>query len=464
MAYGGSAMRALGVAWAVLAGTVVGCGEDDSEVGPPSQDEKRQASGGQDVVALIRLLRSFKTDQVEAAQRRLVGIGDAAVPALLQAVREGDPVGNEKICKTLGLIGGPAAAGLAKILESDAERHVKMSAAGGLGWAGEEGAAVASRLLGSPQEDLRYWGSMIVSMRESDLGAAVPAMTKALHDSSAVVRHQCALALGGMGDAAQKAVPALVRVLGSKDLELRRKATASLAVLEVGPEHLRAVLQILNATEDETTRVSACKILERMGPKGREALPSLRKMLEHLDERTRVAAARAVWHVGGDPGPVVAPLIASLEGEDSRFSALATLAEIGPAAKAAVPTVLLGLRHEWSEIRAEAAFALGCIGVTSKEIVDALRLALQDDDVPTRVAAATALWKLLRDGKEVVPTLVEVARGQSWPYAQAEVARLLGEIGSRDPAVIAALDQLSKHREPEPREAARDALRILRRR
>ena len=80
--------------------------------------------------------------------------------------------------------------------------------------------------------------------------------------------------------------------------------------------------------------------------------------------------------------------------EQRREAIAATLAEIGPDAKEAVPALAAALTSPEVEVRGRAAFALSEIGPAAKSAVADLAKLLKDDDADVRKAAALALGKL----------------------------------------------------------------------
>ena len=71
---------------------------------------------------------------------------------------------------------------------------------------------------------------------------------------------------------------------------------------------------------------------------------------------------------------VVRDLIGRLRQDDSetKISAIDTLADLGPAAKSAVPALTAALAHQDASVRHHAARALGSIGPDASSAIDAL--------------------------------------------------------------------------------------------
>jgi HEAT repeat protein len=167
--------------------------------------------------------------------------------------------------------------------------------------------------------------------------------------------------------------------------------------------------------------------LSHLGPR---AVPTLVRALE--DKRWWVRAYSA-WALGG----------------------------IGPAAKDAVPALVLSLKND-SDGREFYAKALGQIGPAASAAVPELILALEDSDVRVRKQSARALGKIGPTTKEVIPALIAaLSRGgydDIYGSLAADAAWALGEIG---PAAEDAIPELTRHLKDfwEPNKlAARNAL------
>jgi len=89
---------------------------------------------------------------------------------------------------------------------------------------------------------------------------------------------------------------------------------------------------------------------------------------------------------------------------EQRLMAAWALAEIGPAAAAAVPELIKALEDQDESLRMYSAYALGAIGQATDAVRDALQKALKDPDEQVREQAAWALEQLAAAGEEA-PTV-----------------------------------------------------------
>jgi HEAT repeat protein len=199
----------------------------------------------------------------------------------------------------------------------------------------------------------------------------------------------------------------------------------------------------------------------------------------------RMAAARYLGALRAAAAPAVPELIRLLERRnfEADEAAAEALGQIGPAARAAVPALLGALAHGGWSLRNKAAAALGQIGVTTAELPELLRLLRLDisnavylafKGAPPEVVpelsvlvassdpvgarnAAFALGALGPRAAAAIPALIAALRHNAAAVRDAAV-RALGEIGSRDDAVAAALRERLNDPEEQVRLAARTVL------
>jgi len=101
------------------------------------------------------------------------------------------------------------------------------------------------------------------------------------------------------------------------------------------------------------------------------------------------------------------------EGQTSEVKLAAeTLGAIGPAAKAAIPTLVVALRREDEDVRSAAALSLAKVGGGSKRVIsallEALLKALRNEESDMCIKTARALGAIGPAAEAGVPTLVKV--------------------------------------------------------
>lgn len=332
-------------------------------------------------------------------------------------------------------------------------------------------AALAGGASGEPSSEAKPLGDWIEALEHTDaqmrveaLGAigklgpeaeaAVPAMIERLGDADPSVRGAAARALGALGPAARSAVPSLVKALADKDYVVTVKdekqlyqpvwLVVSSALGDIGPA---ALADLIAALEHENTqvRVGAAGALHRIGPKARDAVDPLVKMLKEDEPRTCRAAIYGLMGIGREAKGAVPALTEALTHEDfhTQYWACRALREIGPEASEAVPALLRLLTEGVPSVRRHAAQALGGIGpAIGDKAVDALARALKDPLEPVREDAVIALGQLGPFAKSAAPAIEEtLAAGPL--AARFPAARALWLVtGETELAVDVLIDQL----------------------
>jgi HEAT repeat protein len=134
------------------------------------------------------------------------------------------------------------------------------------------------------------------------------------------------------------------------------------------------------------------------------------------------------------------------------------LAEIGPAAKAAVPELVACLTSDTRYVVTSSAKALGKIDPDADSAVPALTNLLRStNDHYTRVCIARALWRINRSS-ESLPVLHDALVNSRDFMALSEAAEACGEMGPRAAGSAALLQPLLKDSDAFVRRAASEAL------
>jgi HEAT repeat protein len=154
-------------------------------------------------------------------------------------------------------------------------------------------------------------------------GSAVPELIVAGHHPEADLRRIAIRSLGAMGPEARGAVPFLTEVLADNTPGLRREAVIALG--KIGPAAKDAVPSLINlVTKGQTfspfsqmlpglegvrraaefeESLAAVEALAEIGPAAREAVPSISRLLRHPVAWVRVQAAEALARIGREPSP-----------------------------------------------------------------------------------------------------------------------------------------------------------------
>lgn len=271
-----------------------------------AQEKKEPSYDGKPLGEWLKLLRSPKVEERKKAVAVLVlnigPEGKAAVPALIEALKDGDKDVRSFAAEALGGIGkeaGPAAPALVEALK-DKEPGVRGSAAGALFALGPEAkGAVPALIVAFKDKDpgLRASAAWVLGGIGKQARPAIPVLIEALKDKEASVRARAAEALYEMGPEAKAAVPALTEALKDKDPATRAGSAGSLG--SIGPEAKGAVPALIEALKDEEVDVRriAARALGKIGPGAQAALPALKEALKEKTRDVRQAAAWALFAI-----------------------------------------------------------------------------------------------------------------------------------------------------------------------
>jgi len=240
----------------------------------------------------------------------------------------------------------------------------------------------------APDQVLRL--AAIQKIRNYGTGAekAIPALIRVLAmDSSDENRSEAAAALGNLH--AVSTVPPLRRALRDSSRRVRRAAAD--AIGQIGSPALSAVPDLLHAMAvgDSDFLEKASGVFEQLGSGAvpsilREIRPQARKEDDLLE-----AALNALAGVGPAAVPQLRAALA-LGGDRATVSAGA-LGAYGEASAAAVPELTKALRSADPQLRWMAARALGDIGPAARDALSSLRRLENDPNETVRNLAAEAI-------------------------------------------------------------------------
>jgi HEAT repeat protein len=198
---------------------------------------------------------------------------------------------------------------------------------------------------------------------------AVAALAKASWDENPDVQCAAAEALGRIGPAASQVVAPLVALLRSRqDSGVHSSAAEALGL--IGPRASSAVGVLLEKLKDHDSlvRAHAALALWRIDRK-RDGLAVALAGLSDRGYRTRITAAEALWSLKSDPQAISALLAALADADrhdhpnpaNARYMAARALGRIGPPARAAAPALRHLLDEEDDFLRATAEAALKAV-------------------------------------------------------------------------------------------------------
>ncbi len=390
--------------------------------------------------------------------------GPKVIGPLLEGLKSQDAEVRRRAAEGVALVGPSAKETvpvLVDLLKDRDHAPVRTAAANALGSMGAEAKPALPALrqaLHDDQSSVRYQAAVALLRLAPTAGTSGPADANAepiavlvalLKDKAVAPRAQ-----GALLSQASAAVPALVRALQDKNLDLRRGALATLGLM--GPAVKAAALPaVTNALSDPepAIRLAAADTvlkLERLDPAViRKTLPVWSEALKAKDVGERRQAIRGLQRYVVAAGrakqlnwaEILPTALAALNDSDRGvvFTADMLLASLTAKDKAALPALLKVVRDGGNRNRWRVAKILARFGPDAKEAVPALVEILKGVENPGRVDAARALGAIGRGDKAVTDALAAVFRDKGDPQVRAAVAEALGEMGDAARAALPAL-------------------------
>ena len=206
---------------------------------------------------------------------------------------------------------------------------------------------------------------------------AVEALREALKNDQTKIRQSAAETLMSLGSDAEVVLPALIdAALHDQDRDVRVYALASLG--QIGPGASQAVeplLDLLRHEQDPHIILSAIRALGQIGPGARAAIPLLTPMLKEPRHNAWMFAAQALGRIGPEAREealiAIPALIECLKTDQhpaGRRTAATFLAEMGPAARQAVPALKAATQDPAQEVRRAAVETLKVLNGTTNRV------------------------------------------------------------------------------------------------
>ncbi len=250
--------------------------------------------------------------------------------------------------------------------------------------------------------------------------------------------------------------------------DVQSRAFAELDTLNalslIAPEYVLQLAELLKHPRDEV-RVSALKVLAKIGEPAAEFLPQIGALLVHKEPDVRAPAVAAIGQLGkGREDVYLSPLVLLLDDYDRsvRMAAVRALAKLDPEGQSYLPLIETRLKSPTAEIRAEGVLMLEELGEIAEAYVPNIVKLLDDSDPNVRRNAVTVLGRLgIPDAQAIAQIAtrlddrqwrVRVAAAQSLcrmsPASLEYIPRILALLDDDDEnvraAVIAALGTLRR--------------------
>jgi HEAT repeat protein len=297
----------------------------------------------------------------------------------------------------------------------------------------------------------------------------LPFLEPRLKSTKALDRRQALYILGCTGQGAEEVVPLLCAALKCPDAYERGLAIQSLGWL--GPRAgaaVPALIEVLrwhDTTNQPPVRLerSAAGALGKIGSAAAPALSLVQALFEkETDWRGRCLLATALCRLDGGQTNALAFLTNSLtthQPVSDRWVAAWHLGDIGPSAKAAVPSLLAALDVTNDTLFSQVPGALKKLGVPAEAFLPRMRKQLRSQNETTRVNAAARVSEMAPADHEALLVLMDhVSRRTAFQDFAIEA---LARAGPPAAEAIPVLRQVAEHGAKPEREAARRALRRI---
>ena len=262
---------------------------------------------------------------------------------------------------------------------------------------------VQQRELAEPTLRIIFYGAL--GKFGPEAREAVPLVVGGLNHPDAKVRYSAATALGKLGPAAGQAIPQLIAALKDN---------------EIGPtEEPRG--------RDRTVAAAAATALINIGPRGDEFMEQLVALFGDSNKATTVNAGNVLAALGLPAVPYLSAALADKNPTVGVESAK-ILGRIGPSAREAIPLLVPALSAPDWKLRESATEALGKIRVGGTEVITALTARLQDERESVGIAAAVALKDLGLAAVDAVPSLCNAIRNKDSALRDKELDALISII------------------------------------
>lgn len=302
---------------------------------------------------------------------------------------------------------------------------------------------------------------------------AIDSILPMLSDPARNVRNEAALVLMRLGAAAPSALPALVKALPDGDRDFAeaaaeavyrigtREAVASLfdlsgrpaaedrpapeiareVLLRLGPRASVILPEVLATLDNPKRRAFAAKLIGRIGPEARGAIPELARALRVEDPWTQPMAVGALEQIGSESTPVLEEALIQ-PNPTVRLLAAGALLRLDRTNPRAMPLILKYLEFEDDDVRRAAIREVGRIGEAAADAVPALAREVSEkrwgDD-----EAVEALGQLGPAAREGVPALLTVIESSTDHLLFASALRALSRIGLGDKRLMPRFRELA---------------------
>ena len=311
----------------------------------------------------------------------LTSLGEQAVPDLVEALTNHEPLVSGIAEDILVKIGEPAVVFLTEALVEDTD-EIRENSGAVLVRIGPPAIEGLSRILENEDPQARHLALELLSM----IGApATEVISEVTGHEDAQLRKKAVLILANIGE--KRSLETIIHALNDKDADVVNAAKESL--VRIGAASVSLLVLRLG---DNDTWLEAGMMLSAIGL---PALESLAEALQGDSERTRRAAAWALGEIGEDSLMILGQALQKGSRVTKRAAAMA-LVKIG---EQSLPVLIDALKDGNEDTQKAVRMAIRNIGVIA---IEPLTLALYGSDERERKLAAWALAEMWPETATVI--------------------------------------------------------------
>jgi HEAT repeat protein len=229
---------------------------------------------------------------------------------------------------------------------------------------------------------------------------AVPVLTNLSHQKMEQRPYNLLLAFKSMGPGGAAAVPVILEALGHSELE----GNAFTGLIGIGAGAKLAVPMMIELAQGRSAvnRLKAVEVLMNVGPPAKQAVAPLKELEAKEVNVVGVLASAAIGRIEGPVDYAVPTLTRALH--DPQYSNSKGSFAWNMYVPDAETTLGSGVGLSAPEA---AAWLLADIGPAAKEALPDLRAAMRAPDFWLRPLAARAVWRISNDAASTLPLLLE---------------------------------------------------------
>ncbi len=407
--------------------------------------EDEPVYNGQTLTVWLDQLRTAKHQDWEKIAKEIGKIGKPAIPRLIQETETANQIPGDfrwRLTTAFSLVGPDAVPALiaafkeADPLKKGDRKFAPLSEV--LAKIGKEALPALNDLLKSADQAERYKAVATLKQMGGKVPEAMPFVLMALKDNDDWIRENAAEALGRFG---LPSVDGLVAALADKTGRVRMHAMESLGKISRShalPDSVLPAVTLGLDDDDDAVPAHAARVLMSMGTRAQPALPKLLNRLQDRSDYVRKACLDAIQKISLDADGVEPALAKALDNPypEVRAAMAELLRRRGAKAQGTQQSLLLALQDKESVVRIQAISTLSAVGLDDPQSVPLLVKALNDPEAFIRIGALTILKKMGEKAKEAAPALRETAKSSD-PWTRWASLEALHAIAA-EPAPTAA--------------------------